>query len=241
MIVAYDDVENFPGWTLAEEYFRALIDQHACGRIFEVGSGANPTLSPQFVRAGGLSYVTSDVSPEELMKADSAFEQLILDLTSENIDPALTGRFDCVLSRMVGEHIKNGRQYHENIYKLLRPGGIAVHCFSTLWAFPFAANHVLPEALTGILLNAISPRDEHRNAKFKAYYSWSRGPSSSMIRRFQNVGFEIVSYTGYFGHGYYRRRLPWLDRLEKQKSKLLLRHPLPQLCSYATVVLRKPS
>ncbi len=177
------------------------------------------------------------------MKADSAFEQLVLDLTgSKNVDPALTGRFDCVLSRMVGEHIKNGRQYHENIYKLLRPGGIAVHCFSALWAFPFTANYVLPERLTGALLNAISPRDEHQNAKFKAYYSWSRGPSSSMIRRFQNLGFEIARYTGYFGHGYYRRRWPIaLDRLEKQKSKLLLKHPIPQLCSYATVVLRKPS
>jgi len=241
MIVSYDSVDNFPGWALAEGYFKSLIAEHACGRILEIGSGANPTLSPQFVRTSGLSYVTSDVSQEELKKTDLAFEQLVLDLTAKNVDPTLNGRFDCVLSRMVGEHISDGRQYHQNIYKLLRPGGISAHCFSTLWAFPFTANRVLPESLTGPLLNAISPRDEHQHAKFKAYYSWSRGPSNSMIRRFQSLDFEIVNYTGYFGHLYYRRRWPWLDQLEKQKSKLLLAHPVPQLCSYATIVLRKPS
>lgn len=241
MTVCYDGVEHFPGWDLAEEYFKALIAEHSCTRILEIGSGANPTLTAQFVRTSGISYVTSDISPEELKKADSVFEQLVLDLTIKQIDPALTERFDCVLSRMVGEHISDGCQYHENIYKMLRPGGVSAHCFSTLWALPFAANRMLPENLARVMLNAISPRDEHRNGKFKAYYDWSRGPSSQMIRRFQNLGFEVIKYTGYFGHGYYRRRWPWLDRLEKQKSKLLLKHPVPALCSYAALVLRKPA
>jgi SAM-dependent methyltransferase len=240
MIVSYDTVERFPGFTLSEEYFKSLIVEHACRRILEIGSGANPTLSSQFVSASGLSYVTSDVSPEELKKADAAFEQLVLDLTVKDLDPGLTGTFDCVLSRMVGEHISDGRQYHQNIYRLLRPGGISVHCFSTLWAFPFIANRLLPESLAGRLQHAISPRDEHQHGKFRAYYSWSRGPSRSMIRRFQNLGFEVVNYTGYFGHGYYRTRWPRLDNLEKQKSRFLLKHPVPQLCSYAAVVLRKP-
>jgi hypothetical protein len=84
-----------------------------------------------------------------------------------------------------------------------------------------------------------SPRDEHLHGKFSAYYSWSRGPSNSMIRRFEEIGFEIIDYRGYFGH-YYYQKLPWLHRLEMFKSKLLLKYPVPQLCSYARVVLRKP-
>jgi SAM-dependent methyltransferase len=240
MIVSYDFVGNFPGWVMAEDYFKSVIAEHNCRRILEVGAGANPTLSPQFAQATGLSYVASDLSAKELQKRDIAFERLVLDLSAKTIDPALTGTFDCVLSRMVAEHIRDGDQYHRNIYKVLRPGGISAQCFSCLWALPFAVNRVLPEKLGSVLQNIFSPRDEHLHGKFKAYYSWSRGPTNSMIRRFQKIGFEVIAYTGYFGHWYYQVRLPWLHQLEMLKTKLLLKHPIPQLCSYATFVLRKP-
>lgn len=240
MIVSYRSVDEFPGWAGAPEFFKCLLARYGSRRILEVGSGANPTLAPEFVRENGLSYITSDLDREELQKADSAFEQLVLDLSATDIDPALTGQFDCVLSRMVGEHISDGHQYHQNIYKILRAGGISAHCFSTLWTLPFAVNRLLPEFLTDRLLNTFAPRNEHQHAKFKAYYSWSRGPSKSMIRRFENLGFEVVSYTGYFGHGYYRKRMPALQHLENLKSKLLVKYPVPLLCSYSTLILRKP-
>jgi 2-polyprenyl-3-methyl-5-hydroxy-6-metoxy-1,4-benzoquinol methylase len=240
MIISYDFVANFPGWVMAEDYFKSLIAEHGCKQILEVGAGANPTLSPQFVQANHLSYVASDLSAEELQKRDLAFERLVLDLSAESVDPSLTGRFDCVLSRMVGEHVSNGNRYHRNIYKILRPGGISAHCFSTLWTLPFIANRYLPERAGNILQNIFSPRDGHLHGKFKAHYSWSRGPSSLMIKRFQKIGFEVLAYTGYFGHWYYQIRFPWLHRLEMSKTKLLLKHPVPQLCSYATFVLRKP-
>jgi hypothetical protein len=141
---------------------------------------------------------------------------------------------------MVGEHISDGEECHKNIYKMLRPGGISAHCFSTLWTLPFALNRLLPAWVTNPLLNIFGPRDEYRHAKFKAYYSWSRGLSKRMIQRFEGLGFEVLSYTGYFGHAYYRDRLPILEPMEILKSRLLLKYPVPQLCSYATLVLRKP-
>lgn len=239
MAVSYDSVDNFEGMGGAPALFKALLSQYGLKRILEVGSGANPTLSPNDVRAMSLSYVTSDISPEELAKADSAFEPMLLDMTAEIIEPSLVGTFDCVASRMVGEHIRDGHRYHSNIYKLLRPGGISVQCCSTLWALPFLANRLLPEALANIALDLFNPRDRHRHEKFPAYYSWSRGPTKAILRDFQRLGFEIVRYTGYFGHPYHQR-VPFLNRLEAWKSSQLLRHPIPQLCAYATIVLRKP-
>lgn len=239
--ISYDSVGNFPGWDKAQDHFKSLLVEHRCKRILEVGSGANPTLPPEFVQAGGYSYVTSDVSPKELEKANAVFERLVLDMSAETVDPTLIGSFDCILSRMVGEHVSDGFQYHKNIYKLLRPGGISAHCFSTLWALPFIANRMLPESAGGILQSTFGPRDQYRSAKFKAYYSWSRGPSRMMVKRFEQLGFEIIRYTGYFGHRYYAERLPWLHELEMLKTRVLLKHPFPQLCSYATLVLRKPA
>jgi SAM-dependent methyltransferase len=240
MIVSFQSVEEFPGWAGAPRFFESLLSRYSSKCILEIGSGANPTLAAEFVRKNGLAYVTSDIDPEELDKADPAFERLLVDLSVKEIDPALTEKFDCVLSRMVGEHVSDGHQYHENIYKVLRPGGISAHCFSTLWTLPFAINRVVPEFVSDRLLNIFAPRNGHRHGKFKAYYSWSRGPSKSMIRRFEDLGFEIVCYTGYFGHSYYRKKLPLLQHLENLKSKLLLDHPVPSLCSYSTLILRKP-
>jgi SAM-dependent methyltransferase len=233
--------DEFLGWQRAPGFLQSLMANYGCRCILEVGSGANPTLAPDYVRDHARRYVTSDLNPEELRKADTAFEGLVLDLSAEAIDPRLSNEFDCVFSRMVGEHIRDGEQYHKNIFRVLRPGGIAVHCFSTLWTLPFAINRVLPDFLADRLLQITAPRSTHKHGRFKAYYSWGGGPSKKMIARFESLGYEVVEYIGYYGHGYYRKRLPLLDQIERVKSQYLLRHPIPQLCSYATLVLRKPA
>jgi SAM-dependent methyltransferase len=239
-MVSYGLLEEFEGWAGARGFFKSVFAEHGSKRILEIGSGANPALAPEDVRAQSISYTTSDISSDELAKADSAFEQMVLDLSAESLDPALTESFDCVVSRMVAEHIRDGRQYYSNIYRLLRPGGVSAHCFPTLWTLPFAANRLLPEPLADLALGIVSPRkDRYRHEKFPAYYSWSRGPSKAALQRFQSLGFEVLRYSGYFGHAYYKS-LPLLDRLERWKSEQLLRHPIPHLCSYATVLLRKP-
>jgi SAM-dependent methyltransferase len=240
MRIGFESWEEFQGWQKAPSYLESLLAAYGCSRILEVGSGANPTLSPEYVREHGRRYVTSDLSQEELAKADPAFERVVLDLSAKAIDFTLLNKFDCVFSRMVGEHIRDGEQYHKNIFRVLQPGGIAVHCLATLGALPFAVNRIVPDFLAVRLLQTFNPRDEVKHGRFKAYYSWGRGPSNTMIARFESLGYEVVEFIGFYGHGYYSKRLPWLDRLEKMKSHFLLRHPVPQLCSYATLVLRKP-
>lgn len=141
---------------------------------------------------------------------------------------------------MVNEHIKDGKTYYTNLYDLLEPGGVTAHCFSTLYTLPFVVNRLLPETLTDKLLHIFSPRaDRFQHEKFPAYYSWSRGPSKRAISRFKSLGFEVVEYVGYFGHGYYRKKLPFLDGLEQKKAKWLVKNPNPNLTSYAYVILRK--
>lgn len=238
MAISYRTTATFPGWSTADLFLTSLIDQYGCKHILEIGSGANPTLKPEEVRKRGLLYVTSDVDAAEMEKADTTFERLVLNLSSDNLNPNLVGQFDCVFSRMVGEHVTDGQLFHKNIHALLRSGGISVHCFSTLWSVPFAANRLFPEFLSDYLLTLFLPRDRHRHGKFPATYSWSRGPTKKMISRFGGLGFEVLNYTGFFGHPYYTR-IPWLHRAETLKSNLLVKLPIPLLCSYATVVLRK--
>jgi hypothetical protein len=121
----------------------------------------------------------------------------------------------------------------------LNDNGLAVHCFSTLYAFPFLVNKLIPEWLSDKLLAIFNPREDyHQHAKFKAYYDMSFGPTAKMIKFFSTIGYEIVDYTGYFGHPYYKR-IPPIDAIERVKAKWLVKHPVPFLTSYSSVILKK--
>ncbi|MCW8803386.1 MAG: hypothetical protein OQK57_03225, partial [Ignavibacteriaceae bacterium] len=150
----------------------------------------------------------------------------------------INNKYDFIFSRMVGEHIENGLAFHKNIFHLLNYNGKSFHCFSTLFSLPFIVNRILPDSLSNILLKKVASRDSYQHGKFKAYYSWCRGPSKNMIKRLEGIGFEIVEYVGYFGHNYYNK-IALLRFLENIKSRLLLNKPVPNLTSYAHLILRK--
>lgn len=239
--IRYLHHSTFPGWDSAREFLSSVIARHRPEVVFEIGSGANPTLSIDDVMSHGVRYITSDLSDEELRKAPPGYDIRQLDLESSQISAELIGSCDLMFSRMVNEHVRQGRQYHTNVFRMLRPGGLAVHCYATLYALPFVANYLLPDSFSDRVLQLVSPRlDLDQHGKFRAHYSWSRGPTSRMIRRFESIGYEIESFDGYFGHGYYEYRLPWLHGLEELKARFLLRHPNPNLCAFSTVILRKP-
>ncbi len=241
MIVSYHDYLRFPGWTMAPAFLSELIARHEPRSLLEIGSGANPTLAPAQFDAARLRYTTNDIDAGELAKAGSEYETLHMDMSTASAASLPREPFDLVFSRMVNEHVADGEQYYRNIFEVLRPGGVTAHCFSTLYALPFVANRLLPERLTGRLLDHFNPRDRYRQDKFPAHYSWSRGPSPRAIARLAAIGYEIVEYRGYFGHPYYDRPLLKPVRaLEQRKAAWLVRHPIPALTSYAVVILRKP-
>ena len=240
--IGYSGVDDFPGWAAGPALLDRLVAQYSPKTVLEIGSGANPTMSIEDVRRRGIQYITSDIDAVELEKADPVFDTYCMDFSQGEIPGELLGKFDLIFSRMVNEHVKDGRLYHSNIFRMLAPGGVAVHAFSTLYSFPLVVNYLMPVKLSAALLSFFSPRDTHQHAKFPAYYSWSRGPTARSIQGFRDIGYEVISYTGYFGHEYYMHRSRLLHRLEQIKSKLLLsKAPLPLLCSYAVVILRKPA
>ncbi len=239
MKISYSTVEQFQGWELAREAFGILIQKIEAKNVLEIGSGANPTLPVDFVHKHGISYTTNDIDANELSKADPTYTRLCHDFSELETPVELREQFDLVFSRMVNEHVRDGERYYRNIHSVLKPNGITVHCFSTLYALPFVANRLIPEKASELLLNFFAPRDRIHQAKFKAYYSWGSGPTQSMLKNFSRLGFEVMDYAGYFGHKYYKSRLPLVHNLEMKKAAWLVRHPIPQLTSYAKVVLRK--
>ncbi len=214
-----------------------LIRDFDCKSICEIGGGANPLLDSGVVKASGIDYVVLDISADELAKAPADCRKIEADVCAE--DFVGEGNVDFAFSKMLAEHVRDGKTFHSNVGKILRPGGIAFHFFPTLYAAPFIANKLLPETLADSILDLVAPRNRYRQGKFKAYYSWCRGPTPPQLRRLQSVGFEILEYKGFFGHEYYYQKIPPVSAMSRALTDVLIKHPNPYLTSFAYVVLRK--
>ncbi len=227
-------------WMGYDSHLERLASRPKVKRVCEIGGGANPALTSGFVEKHGLDYVILDVSPEELAKAPDGYSKIQADITSPDFESA--GGHDLVFSKMVAEHLPDGRVFHENVLKLLSKDGAAFHFSPTLYTLPFVVNRLAPERLSESILLLIQPfrGREGKHAKFEAYYSWCRGPSSKQIKKFENLGYEIEEYVGFFGHGYYEKIKP-LHGGQAWLSSALVKYPLPFLTSFAYVVMVKKS
>jgi SAM-dependent methyltransferase len=227
-------------WETYDDFVRDLAQRESAGHVAELGGGANPLIGDAD-RWGFVRHpVVIDISADELAKATHAVDTRVADLCQPITDGL--NKYDLVFSKMLCEHVPDARAFHQNCFNLLRPGGVAVHFFPTLGTFPFLVNKLIPEKAARSFVDSVQPgRLQLGNMdKFPAYYRWTTGPTKRAFRRFESVGFRVEQYRASFGHLYYYV-IPPLHALEEAKSRLLLRHPVPALTSFAAVVLRKPA
>lgn len=220
-------------------YLLDLIIRKNLKKICEIGGGANPLLPLEFIKQHNLEYIVLDASAEELSKAPQGYIKVLGDITDNNIDH-LKNDYDLVFSKMLAEHVRSGKKFHENIKRLLKPGGIAFHFFPTLYSFPFIFNKIIPESLSLKFLSYLSKERNNmgNHGKFPAYYSMCYGPTKKQIHALQQIGYRVDNYTGFFGHGYFKnvRILNWISNLT---TSVLLKYPIARLTSYSYVELTK--
>lgn len=223
-------------WSSHAATLKALIEQNGIHQVCEVGGGANPLLPKAYLLSKGLDYTILDVSQEELDKAPAGYNKVLADICAPStLD---LGPFDLVFTKMLAEHVSDGGTFHRNVRRMLVPGGLAFHFFPTLFALPFIANWLLPTSLSERLLQALAPRNLVKHGKFPGRYSWCRGPTPRQVSRIERLGFEIVEYRGFFGHGYYNN-IPILRALSRVMTRLLLHHPMPALTTFAYLIVRR--
>ena len=233
--VIYKQSNN--AWAEYSSFIQSLVERFSPQTVCDVGGGANPVLPFEFIASRGIDYSLLDISAEELAKAPREYQKIVQDIEAESFP--WKQEFDFLFTKMLAEHIHDGQRFHKNVFDLLKPGGIAVHYFPTLYTLPFLVNKIVPEKLSSQLLNIFAPRERFRLGKFPAYYDWCYGPTPKMLTMLTGIGFEILEFRGLIGHIYYGR-IPFIKEIHRAYSKFLAKHPSPYLTSFAQVILRKP-
>ena len=126
------------GYEWARARFKATIGgfvrAYDLERVLEIGGGRNPTFSRDEATALGIDYAINDISKAELVEGPPDFasdHRLLFDISgpiSQSDD------YDLVFSKMVLEHVTDGLRAHCNTFQLLRPGGVAMHFYPTLYS-----------------------------------------------------------------------------------------------------------
>ncbi|MFK8009438.1 MAG: methyltransferase domain-containing protein [Saprospiraceae bacterium] len=223
-------------WGDFDNIIPELISKYQLKEICEIGAGANPFLSNDFIQKKRLNYTLVDVDKEELKKGENNFKRKVLDFSSNRFVPK--DQYDLIFSKMTLEHIQYPERLHKNIFSSLKKGGLAVHFFATLYSIPSCVNLLLPEFLSNKILFYIQQRDQDQHGKFPAYYRWTLGPVKKNVKRFESVGFQVVSYKGYVGHTYFPKQ-SFLGKVEAFYTKCLFKISSPYFSSNAIVVLIK--
>jgi SAM-dependent methyltransferase len=209
---------------------QALVAKYPEAKILELGGGRQPSFSLSEMPSNIVSYTVNDIDPGELALAGDEYDKACFDVTGD-VAP-FAGQFDVVFSRTLIEHVKDGRRMHRNVLSLLKPGGVAFHMAPTLYAFPFVANKLLPEALSQKFLYALFPRRRTEIPKFPAFYSWCFGNRGKMEKMFRALGYRDVNIRTFYGHSYFKK-VPVVREIDRALYALIAKFDWSTFGSYA--------
>jgi SAM-dependent methyltransferase len=207
-------------------------------RVLEIGGGRGPLMTPREAADAGIAYAVNDVDARELAKGPAEFEKVQFDVAGD-VDPALIGRFDLVISRMVMEHVRDAKRAWTNISGLLAPGGVAFAFHPTLYAPPFLVNWLAPEALTAPVLRFFfTDRHDADYPKFPARYDLCTAEPAVIEPALRRAGFRHVLSAPFWGDRYFRH-LPGLREANDALSAAAETRDWRRLASYAYTIAAK--
>ena len=228
------------GWQNYEALVLALAQRFGLSSLMEIGGGRDPAFTAR-AGAANLSVIVNDIDPAELAHLPAEIATACFDMAGDlagRVD--LAGQVDLVASRMVFEHIRDVEAAWRNTWHLLKPGGIGLAFFPTLYAWPFVINKLLPPSLAKRIVEAVFP---HRRADggapvFPPYYDWCFGSEARLRRMLDPIGFSEVLVVPFWGH-HYLDRLPVAREIDRAFNRLAARFDWRFFTSYAYVIVRK--
>jgi hypothetical protein len=206
-------------------------------RLLEIGAGRRPLFTPGEIAQGAIRYTANDIVQDELERIAFPVEKAVFDSCGE-VPAGLASRFDVICSKMVQEHVSDGRRFYDNILRLLSDGGVALNFHPTLYSPPFLINRAFPEQLTRTVLQFFKPERSSSGApKFPATYELCYS-SAETERAIKQIGFTAVHIIPFYHHEYFAG-IPGLRALDDAVSTWAQRRDIRLLSSYAYTIVVK--
>lgn len=225
-------------WRNYKPLVAEIIREFKCSNICEIGGGRLPLLTRQEIDHFDVRYTVNDIARSELDRAPEWLHKACFDIAGTEVPSENRDRYDLVISKMVMEHVSDAQRAYENIFALLRAGGIFLNFHPVLFAIPFIFNWLLPEGSSRRLLRLFKP-DRHDDGipKFPARYSHCviRDRTLEMIKE---IGFSNVTLIAFYGHGYFER-LPVIRQIDDYLNDWAMRKEHRLLASYCYALGRK--
>lgn len=234
------DIRSTWAWDHYESVILDLSKKYGLSRLLEVGGGRDPLLPVHRVHELGLHYTINDISPGELANAPAGYHTACFDIAGDlQAAEAERGAYDLIFSRMVFEHVADVRQAWRNVNSLLAPGGVSLAFMPTLYALPYVANLMIPEAVSSKIVEWLYPhRTASEDPKFPAHYDWCYSIESKMLPMLKDAGFSDAEIIPFYGHDYFSK-LPVLREADELLTRLAIKYDWRVLTSYAYIVVRK--
>jgi SAM-dependent methyltransferase len=216
-----------------------LIKDFNAHRLLEIGGGRFPYLSATEVEQLGCELTVNDILEDELARAPAEFHKACFDISAPLPASLAREEYDFVFSRMVFEHVRDGRQAWSNCLQLLRPGGVAFAFVPTLWSPPFVVNRLTPERLSARVLRMIdADRTQEGTPKFPAYYQLCRGDDATIAPVLRDIGFSEVAVVPFYGTPYLPV-IPVVKHIARAFDRVIDAFNIKAFTSYAYIVARK--
>jgi SAM-dependent methyltransferase len=227
-------------WAHYEPLTLALAFHFNLKTMLEIGGGREPGFL-ELGREAGLEVAVNDVDPRELALLPAGTKSACFDIAG-NLKgrPDLREAYDLVAARMVFEHIDGVPQAWRNIHRMLRPGGVALAFFPTLYAWPFTLNRFLPARLAKRIVERFFPARaaDGRAPFFPAHYDHCFGSERKLRRMLDPIGFSEMVVMPFWGH-HYLDRVPVAREIDAVLNRAAAALDGRFFTTYAVVVVRK--
>jgi SAM-dependent methyltransferase len=201
-------IEHSEAWAWAnyERVVRHLAQTTGAKKLIEIGGGRDPLFGREALAALGAELTVNDISPVELAALPKGYRTACFDIAGDlSAAEIARGGYDLAFSRMVFEHVADGRRAWENLFRLLAPGGIGLAFVPTLYAFPFVVNWLLPDDFAARVVKMLyKNRTDDADPVFPARYSWTVASEKKLAPMLKGIGYREATVVPFYGHGYYQ-------------------------------------
>lgn len=181
---------EFARWSALSHFILKILKLNNISTVLDYGcgSGLHIDLWKNIFPFADLHFCDiSSVALEKLMSKYPEFKFKCADV-KENIAPFENDFFDVVVSVEVMEHVENLNDYLNDIYRVLKPGGIFI------WTTP-CANCFSIEHVFNVLTNQIEETGEgYRRWNWEDPTHLRRMKSNEIKDKLQEVGFTDVRF-----------------------------------------------